>query len=179
MASPKLALLWKIQITCLSDTNVVRQPEMSRGGIPLLGPIWVIEVGFIFKSRWLLHQIRLLLNWQSGLCIMSIENICYDKYSDFNTFFRSFYWRAKEWSWVRPQIPPGTKQIPLSSDSCQSGKSRPTVWPPLSIFEHKHTLFRVFLHFYCQPVDIAKGIVTIWMDNIMMIITKNQENYHL
>ena len=24
-----------------SDTNVVRQPEMSRGGIPPLGPIWV------------------------------------------------------------------------------------------------------------------------------------------
>ena len=41
MASPKLALLWEIQITCLSDTNVVRQPEMSRGGIPPLGPIWV------------------------------------------------------------------------------------------------------------------------------------------
>ena len=41
MASPKLALLWEIQITCLSDTNVVRQPETSRGGIPPLGPIWV------------------------------------------------------------------------------------------------------------------------------------------
>ena len=41
IASPKLALLWEIQITCLSDTNVVRQPEMSRGGIPPLGPIWV------------------------------------------------------------------------------------------------------------------------------------------
>ena len=44
MASPKLALLWEIQITCLSDTNVVRQPEMSRGGIPPLGPIWVNEI---------------------------------------------------------------------------------------------------------------------------------------
>ena len=43
MASPKLALLWEIQITCLNDTNVVRQPEMSRDGIPPLGPIWVNE----------------------------------------------------------------------------------------------------------------------------------------
>ena len=41
MAFPKLALLWEIQITCLSDTNVVRQTEMSRGGIPPLGPIWI------------------------------------------------------------------------------------------------------------------------------------------
>ena len=38
------------QITCLSDTNVVRQPEMSRGGIPPLDPIWVNVIPLIFNE---------------------------------------------------------------------------------------------------------------------------------
>ena len=31
----------EIQITCLSDISVVRHPEISKGSILPLGPIWV------------------------------------------------------------------------------------------------------------------------------------------